>query len=392
MGRLARDVAIIGVGQTKFGEHWDLSFRELGIQAGANAILDAGIDSGKIEGLYIGNMSAGLFMDQEHIASMIAEEVGLTKTNIPATRVEAADASGALALRQAVFDVASGSSDIVVVGGAEKMLDVVSDVASEYMNATGDNTWEGLFGATIPGLYAMMARMHMNRFGTTREQLALVSVKNHKNGSMNPLAHFQNQITVQNVLRAPPVAEPLGQLDCAPVSDGAAALVLCDLRTARDLCPDPIRISGTGQGSDTLSLSNRSDLTTLGASRQAAKAAYEMAGIGPGDIDVAEVHDSFTIGEIIAIEDLGFFPKGKGGLAVEDGSTAMGGQIPINTSGGLKARGHPLGATGIAQINELVLQLRGKAGERQIKGATRGLAHSVGGTGGTALVHILEVV
>jgi acetyl-CoA C-acetyltransferase len=280
---------------------------------------------------------------------------------------------------------------MVVVGGAEKMLDVVSDVASEYMNATGDNTWEGLFGATIPGLYAMMARMHMHRYGTTREQLAQIAVKNHKNGSMNPLAHFQNIITVQNVLKAPYVAEPLGQLDCAPVSDGAAALVLCDMRTAKDHCSNPIKVSGTGQGSDTLSLSNRGDITGLWATRKAAKAAYDMAGCGPNDIDVAEVHDSFTIGEVIAVEDLGFFPKGKGGLAVEEGSTTLGGRIPINTSGGLKARGHPLGATGIAQINELVLQLRGKCGERQVKGAKRGLAHSVGGTGGTAIVHILEV-
>jgi acetyl-CoA C-acetyltransferase len=249
-----------------------------------------------------------------------------------------------------------------------------------------------LFGATIPGLYAMMARLHMGKYGTTREQLAMVAVKNHRNGSMNPLAHFQNKITVENVLRAPLVAEPLGQFDCAPVSDGAAALVLCDLNTAKEICSEPIRITGTGQGSDTLSLSNRVDMTSLGATKQAARAAFEMAGVGPKDIDVAEVHDSFTIGEIIALEDLGFFPTGSGGKSVEDGLTAIGGQIPINTSGGLKARGHPLGATGIAQINEIVLQLRGKAGERQVKGARRGLAHSVGGTGGTALVHILEVV
>jgi acetyl-CoA C-acetyltransferase len=392
MGNLARDVAVIGIGQTKFGEHWDLSFRELGIQAGIKAIIDAGIDSKMIDALYVGNMSAGLFLDQEHIASMIAEEVGLTSNQIPATRVEAADASGALAFRQAILDIASGLHDVVVVGGAEKMSDVTSDIAAGFIAAGADQAWEALFGASMPALFAIMARKHMMEYGTTREQLASVSVKNHKHGSMNPNAQFQKEITLEAVLKASPVAEPLGLFDCAPISDGAAALVLCDMERARKICEDPIKVLGTGQGSDALAISNRRSLTEMRATTKAGERAYSMAGVTPSEIDVAEVHDSYTISEIMAIEDLDLFQKGDGGPATERGDTTIGGQVPINTSGGLKARGHPLGATGIAQVNEIVLQLRNQCGVRQVKDARIGLTHNVGGTGGTALVHILEVI
>ncbi|MDG6224429.1 MAG: thiolase domain-containing protein [Candidatus Thermoplasmatota archaeon] len=389
---LSREVAVIGIGQTKFGEIWHKSFREIGIEAGLRAIQDAGIESSKVDSIYIGNMSAGLFLDQEHVASMIAEEVGLTKDSVPATRVEAADASGGLAFRQAILDISSGMSDIVVVGGAEKMSDVTSQIATYFTAAGADQSWESLFGATIPSLYALMARKHMHDFGTTREQLGLVSVKNHRNGSLNPDAQFQKEITLEQVLKAGPVSTPLGVFDCAPISDGAAAIVLAELDLARELCTNPIKVSGTGQGSDSLSIANRTELTGLKATRAASKRAYEMAGINPSEISVAEVHDSCTIGEIMAIEDLGFFEKGDGGPATERGDTSLEGIISINTSGGLKARGHPLGATGIAQINEIVLQLRGMAGKRQVKDPLYGLAQNVGGTGGTVIVHILEAI
>ncbi len=391
MSGLKREVAIIGIGQTKFGEHWDLSFRELGIQAGIKAIVDAGIESRLIDSMYIGNMSAGLFMDQEHIASMIVEEVGLTEAQIPATRVEAADASGGLALRQGIFDIASGHSDVVIVGGAEKVTDVTSEVASGFIMAGADRAWEGMFGASLPSLFAILARKHMHDFGTTKEQLARVAVKNHYNGARNPAAQFQREIGLDTVLHAGMIADPLGVFDCFPVSDGAAALVLCDMETAKEYCDQPVKVTGTGQGSDTLSISNRKDITKIRSTIAAANRAYKMSGIGPGDIDLAEVHDSYTISEILAIEDLGFFEKGKGGKATEEGETSLKGSIPINTSGGLKARGHPFGATGIAQVNELVIQLRGKADQRQVKDARRALAHNMGGTGGTSVVHILEV-
>lgn len=391
MSGLKREVAIIGIGQTKFGEHWDLSFRELGIQAGIKAIVDAGIESRLIDSMYIGNMSAGLFMDQEHIASMIVEEVGLTEAQIPATRVEAADASGGLALRQGIFDIASGHSDVVIVGGAEKVTDVTSEVASGFIMAGADRAWEGMFGASLPSLFAILARKHMHDFGTTKEQLARVAVKNHYNGARNPAAQFQREIGLDTVLNAGMIADPLGVFDCFPVSDGAAALVLCDMETAKEYCDQPVKVTGTGQGSDTLSISNRKDITKIRSTIAAANRAYKMAGIGPGDIDLAEVHDSYTISEILAVEDLGFFEKGQGGKATEEGETSLKGSIPINTSGGLKARGHPFGATGIAQVNELVIQLRGKADQRQVKDARRALAHNMGGTGGTSVVHILEV-
>ena len=387
-----REVAVIGVGVTKFGELWDKSLRELGIEAGFEAILDSGISGMDIDALYIGNMSSGRFIDQEHIAAMIAEQVGLAETNVPATRVEAASASGGLALRHGYLAVASGEHDIVVVGGAEKMSDVHPTEVTATLVASADQEWEAFFGATIPSLYAMMARAHMHKYGTTREQLGMVAVKNHRNGSLNPKAQFRSEIKLDNVLNAPMVASPLGVFDCAPSSDGAAAVVLCPLARAREFTSNPIKISGTGQATDSIAVHDRDDMTTMAATISAAGRAFKHSNKKPGDIDVAEVHDSFTISEIMAVEDLGFASKGEGGKAAEEGRTALDGEVPINTSGGLKARGNPHGATGVAQAVEIVTQLRGKADLRQVQDAEVGLTHNIGGTGGTAVVHIFEVV
>ncbi|RSD34786.1 MAG: acetyl-CoA C-acetyltransferase, partial [Methanohalophilus sp.] len=282
-----------------------------------------------------------------------------------------------------------GYNDIVVAAGVEKMTDVSSVGASSALAAAADREWEGMMGATFPGLYAMIARMHMQQYGTTSEQLAQVAVKNHQNGTNNPIAQYKNNITVDKVLNSIMVADPLHIFDCSPITDGAAALVLAPAEEAHKYTNTPIYIKGSGQASDTIALHDRRDITTLDATVYAAKRAYEMAGIGPDDIDVAEVHDCFTIAEICAIEDLGFVKKGQGGRFVEDGNTAIGGRIPVNTSGGLKACGHPVGATGIKQAAEIVNQLRGEAGKRQVEGAEIGLAHNVGGSGATALVHIL---
>ncbi|MFA5771914.1 MAG: thiolase domain-containing protein [Thermoplasmata archaeon] len=386
-----RDVAIIGAGVTKFGELWDKSFRDLGIEAGLDAIADSGTSGREIDALYIGNMSAGRMIGQEHIAPMIAEQIGLASLHIPATRIEAACASGGLALRQAYLAVASGHHDVVIAAGAEKMTDVSTLQVTEALATAADQEWESFFGATYSGLFAMMARRHMHEYGTTREQIAAVSVKNHKNGALNPKAQFQREITLESVINAPMEADPLTVLDSSPVSDGAAALVLCPLDKAKKYTNAPIKIIGSGQATDTLALHNRESITTMKAAVIAAKRAYEQSKKSPGDIDVCEVHDCFTIGEIIATEDLGFFKKGEGGKAVEDGRTSLNGEIPVNTSGGLKARGHPIGATGIAQVVEIVTQLRGKAEKRQIKGANIGLTHNIGGSGGTAVVHIFEV-
>ena len=383
-----RSVSIIGVGCTKFGERWDVSLRDMIAEAGVMAIEDAEITGEQIDALYVGNMSGGRFIEQEHIGALIADCAGLSRLHVPSTRVEAACASGGLALRQAVLAVASGYSDIVIAAGVEKMTDVSTGTAADALASAADREWECFFGATFPALYAMIAKLHMRRYGTTNDQMAQVAVKNHHHACMNPIAQYHMEITTDDVLKSPMVADPLHILDCSPISDGAAALVLAPTEMARRFSEEPIKIVGSAQASDTLALHDRRDLTTLDATVHAGRAAFTQAGIEPRAVDVAEVHDCFTIAEILAIEDLGFVEKGQGGKATEEGMTALGGSLPINTSGGLKACGHPVGATGIKQAYEIVLQLRGKAGKRQVDEAEVGLAHNVGGSGGTALVHI----
>jgi len=380
-------VAVIGIGVTKFDEHWDKNLRELAIEAGTKAIEDAGIRGRDLNAIYLGNMSAGRFVGQEHVAALVTGELGLS---IPAVRVEGACASGGLALREGVFSILSGQNDIVLVGGAEKMTDVMTDATTTTLMGAADQEWEAYYGLTFPSLYAMIARRHMFEFGTTREQMAKVAVKNHHNGSLNPIAQFQNEITVQDVINSTMVADPLTLLDCSPITDGAAALILCKEELAKKYTDNPVYIIGTGQASDTLALHDRRFLTTLDATVKAAQQAYKQAGITVKDVDLAEVHDCFTIAEIVATEDLGFCKKGDGGKLLDEGVTEIGGKIPVNTSGGLKAVGHPVGATGVKQAVEIVMQLRGKAGKRQVKDAKIGLTHNVGGSGATAVVHIFS--
>ena len=380
-----RDVAIIGVSQTKFGEMWDISFRDLITEAGMKAVADAGIEGADLEAMYVGNMTAGLFIQQEHIASLIADHSGLTP--IPCTRVEAACASGGLALRNGIMAVASGYHDVVISAGVEKMTDVVDPTPA--IATASDQEWEAQQGVTFPSLYAMMARRHMHQYGTTREQLAMFSVNNHKNGALNPLAQYPFEIGVDQVLNSTMVADPLRLLDCSPVTDGAAAVILCPAEDARKYTDTPVYVKASAQASGTIALHDRQDITTIDSTVHASRTAYDMAGLGPKDIQAVEVHDCFSINGILAIEDLGFVEKGQGGQAVEDGFIQRDGDLPVNPSGGLKARGHPLGATGIAQAAEMVWQLRGDAGKRQVEGIEIGMTHNIGGTGGTAAVHIL---
>ncbi|WP_302852702.1 thiolase domain-containing protein [Methanosphaera stadtmanae] len=382
-----RDVAIVGVSQTKFGELWEKSFRDLVVEAGIDAIRDANMNGEDIDAMYIGNMTGGLFVGQEHIGSLIAEHSGLTP--IPATRVEAACASGGLALRQAIMAVASGYYDRVMAAGVEKMTDVVD--ATPAIAAAADREWEAQQGVTFPSLYAMMAKRHMYEYGTTREQIAGFAVLGHKNGALNPKAQFKREISVDAVLNSTKVASPLNILDCSPVSDGAAAIIVCPADEAYKYTDTPIYIRASTQASATISLHNRKSLTTIPSTIFAAKKAYDMANLTPKDMDMAEVHDCFSINGLIAIEDLGFFEKGKGGQAIEDGLIERDGDIAVNPSGGLKARGHPLGATGIAQAAEITWQLRQEAGKRQVSDATSGITLNIGGTGGTAAIHILSV-
>lgn len=378
-------VAVVGVGQTKFDEHWEKSLRDLSTEAGAMALGDSGIDGRDIQSLYIGNMSAGRFIGQEHLAALAADQAGLIP--IPATRCEAACASSALAFRQAYFSILSGQHDIVMAAGAEKMTDLKGTDAIATLMGAGDQEWESAIGLTFTGLYALMARQHMQKYGTTREQMAMVSVNNHRNGALNPLAQFPAEITVEKVLKSPMISDPLTLLDCSPITDGAAAVILASEKVAKKF-DNPIWVLGSGQASDTLALHHRKSMTELMATKVAVKKAYDQAGLGAKDIDLAEVHDCFSINEIIAIEDLGFCDKGKGGRFVEDGKIARDGEKPVNPTGGLKSIGHPVGATGVRQISDIVKQLRGQYGNLQVKDARFGLALNIGGSGATSVVNI----
>jgi acetyl-CoA C-acetyltransferase len=384
-----RDVAVIGVGMNKWGELWDSSLRKVFVESALEALDDSGVDH--IDSLLVGCMSSGLFTDQEHLASLLADYTGVAP--VGATRVEAACSSGGAAVRLGYLMVASGAADIVLAGGVEKMTDVDGGGATFALGTAADAEYECYHGATFPGLYALIARAHMERYGTTREQLAKVAVKNHVNGSLNPRAQFRSKITVEQVLNSAKVADPLRLLDCSPITDGSAAVVLASMDVAKSIGKSPlIRVAGSGQATDTIALHARDDITYPKATERAAEAAYREAGVTPDQIDFAEVHDCFTIAELCVIEALGFYERGEAAKATEAGETARDGRRPINPSGGLKSKGHPVGATGVAQIVELVEQLRGTAGERQVKTARRGLAQTMGGPGGSTTVHILEVV
>ncbi len=373
---------------SKFGELWDYNLRDLVVQAGVRAIEDANLEGSEIEALYGGTMASGRLLGQEHISALIADAMGLNP--IPATRVEGACASGGLAFRNAYLSIASGAHDVVVVGGVEKMTDASTAEAVTALGGAGDQEWELLQGATFPGLYALMARRHMHEYGTTEEMLASVAVKNHANAIHNPYAQFHSKITIDDVLRSKKVADPLKVLDCSPITDGAAAVVLMSLDKAKEHTDNYVEVVASAQASDTLALHSRESLTGIRATRVAAEKAYKLAGVGPEKIDVAEVHDCFTIAEIMAIEDLGFFKKGEGGKASLEGETQIGGKVAVNTSGGLKAAGHPVGATGVKQVVEITWQLRGQAEGRQVDNPEYGLTHNVGGSGATAVVHILK--
>lgn len=380
-------VAVVGVGLTRFGELWNHGLRGLMVKAGVDALNDANMDGKDIEAIYGGTMSPGRFVGQEHVGALIADQSGLDP--IPSTRIEAACASGGVAFREGYMAVAGGHYDAVIVGGVEKMTDVMTEQAATTLGGAGDQEWEMFIGATFPAVYAMMAVRHMKDFGTTEEQLAAVSIKNHENASKNPKAQFQFKVTLDQVMKSSMVSWPLKILDCSPLTDGAAAVVLASEKLAKRYTDTPVWIEASAQASDTLALHDRESLTGLKAAALAGKRAFKQAGLEPKDIQVAELHDCFTIGEVMAVEDLGFVKKGEGGRAVADGMFDMGSKLSTNTSGGLKGCGHPVGATGVKQAVEIVRQLRGEAENRQVD-AEVGLTHNVGGSGATAVVHIMR--
>jgi len=379
-----RRVAVIGVGITKFGKH-DRTSGELFAEAGGDAIRDADVAPSAIQALYYGNVTGGEGEKQLHMGPLAATLLGIP--TIPTTRFENACATSHAAFRHAVMEIAAGISDVVMVGGAERVLNIPTDAATEYFAYCSDASWEQTVGLTFPGVFALVARAHMDKHGTTEEQMAHVAVKNHRHGALNPKAQFRKEITVDMVLNSAYVADPLKLLDCCPFTDGGAAVVLAAEEVARER-PRAVWVLASQAASDTMFIHEKRDLSRVMATERAAAAAYRQAGKNPADVDVVELHDCFTIAEIVATEGLGFFEPGSGGTAAEKGWTSLGGKIPVNPSGGLKAKGHPIGATGAAQIAEITTQLRGEAGARQVEGARTGLTHTLGGNTATVLVSL----
>ncbi len=382
--------AIVSAGSSKFGKRDGVSGRELFAEAALEAFSRCpNLEPKKdIEALIVGNMSES-FEHQCHSAPIMADWAGLIPS-ASAVRVEAACASSGAAIRYGLFAILSGIYDVVMVGGFEKMTNRTTSENTEYLAMASDFPFEQWNGATFPALFALMATAHMNEYGTGEDQMALVAVKNHHNGALNPKAHMQREVTVEQVMSSRVIAKPLKLYDCSLISDGASCAILTKPEVARKYTDSPVYIIGSGHGTDYIGLYERESLTSLRAARIAAKEAYEMAGISPRDVDVAEVHDCFTIAEIIAYEDLGFCGPGEGGRFIESGAPTLDGYLPINTSGGLKSKGHPVGATGAAQLYEIFLQLTGQAERRQVDGCEIGLSHNLGGSGATCIVHIYQ--
>lgn len=381
------NIVISGIGITNFGELWGTSPRSLAREAVGNALRDAKISVANVQALFVGNLLAGMLGGQEHIGALFAEELGIHGA---AMKIEGACASGGLAVHAGVQSVLSGQYDTVVVLGVEKMTDHKPELVARALMGAGTSE-ELLSGATFPGLYAMLARAYMGKYKITEEDLAYVAVKNHFHASLNPHAQFQKPITIEQVMKSACIADPLKLLDCSPISDGAAAVVISRHRNSASSHHD-VEILASQVANDTLGLAQRKSLTELKAAEDASAKAYKESGIGPTGIDVAEVHDCFTIAEIIAMEDLGFYKKGHAVDAIKRGETMIGKskKLVVNSSGGLKGCGHPVGATGVKQIIEVAEQLRGLGGKRQVDGARVGLTHNVGGSGATCVVHILK--
>lgn len=380
-----RKVYVIGAGATKYGKLPHMG-RELVAQASLDAIHDAGLDAAKIDGGFIAN-AFGMIEKQGHPGPLLMTALGIADK--PCTAIEAACASGGAAFREAYINVASGMADVMLAAGVEKITQVDTVSATGYFSFGSDYFCEGGNGASFPGLYGTMARAHMQKHGTTEEQLAQVAVKNHDNAALNPKAHLTKRITIEDVMKSMYVAHPLKIFDACPFSDGASAVLLASEEVARSLNKHDVQVLGTGRAGSIASLPDRGNLTSVPASKLAGAQAFKQAGKTAKDMDFAEVHDCFTIAEVIATEDLGFFQAGEGAKAAEQGVTARKGDIPINISGGLKAKGHPVGATGLGQLAEVTWQLRGQAGQRQLQDVELGLTHNVGATGGSCAVHIL---
>jgi acetyl-CoA C-acetyltransferase len=381
---------------TKFGRWDDKSLMDLLVEASLKALDHAGAYKNEIDSVYVSTMLAGELTHQCAVASALTDQLGLLPAG--AERVENGPASGGSAVKNAYFSIASGVYDLVLVTGGEKMRHVPGDVVTDFIATLSHPTAEYIHGVTLPSLAAMFTRTYMSKYGVTSEHLAMVAVKNHSNALKNPYAHIHSPITLEGILLSkeaevnnPVIADPLRLYDMCPVSDGAASIVLCSMDRAKQFTDNPVKIIGFGQATDTLAVHEREDLTVLNAVKKASQMAFRGTNLNPKDIDVVELHDAFTILEIAESEGTGFFEKGTAHKALEDGLTKLGGELPINPSGGLKARGHPVGATGVAQFVELTWQLRGEAGDRQVEGAEKAFCCNFGGFGNNVTAFVLEV-
>ncbi|WP_290814718.1 thiolase domain-containing protein [Halovivax sp.] len=384
-----RDVYVIGGGQTAFGAFPDESYRSLFATAYERTLeaVPKGVDPDEIDEAVVGTLGVG-GRQLGLSGPAVTEHVGLH--GVPCSRIENACAAGGYAVRQAVQAIRSGMADVVLAGGFEVMTDLSSDVTKYWLGVSGETEWERTTGTTFAGVYAQLASAYFEAYDATPEHLSRIAVKNHENGAMNPKAHLGFPCSLEDAVDAPTVADPLNLYHCCPTSDGAATMLLASEDVVGEYTDERIRVAGVGAASDRVGLADRRSYTEIPASRRAAQSAYDASGYGAADVDVAEVHDCFAIAELVAYEDLGFAERGEAHRLVENGATGLDGELPVNPSGGLKSKGHPIGATGAGQLVELADQLLGRAGDRQVDGAAVGLAHNVGGSGGAAVVHVLE--
>jgi acetyl-CoA C-acetyltransferase len=383
-----RDVSIVGAGTTPVDKHWETSMRELGVRAINEALLDAGVARDEVDSLYVGNMLSGKVVDQENVGALMADFADLG--HVPATKVEAACASGGAALQAGVKGVMSGLEDLTVVLGVEKLTDVCQCEVNDGLAYAADQEFETFHGATFVSLNAMATRLYMEEFDVDHEDLLRFSVNAHRNGANNPDAMFQSEIDLETAMDSPEVADPLKLFDVTPICDGAAAVVLAPSDRAEEYPETPVDVAGIGNAVDSIGLHDREAFVEMAATVEAADQAYDMASMAPGDIDVIELHDAFTVMSATGLEDMGFVEKGEAPTAAREGRIAVDRDPPATTMGGLKARGHPVGATGVYQTVEIVEQLRREAGPNQVPGAETGIAQNIGGTGSNVTVTILE--
>ncbi|MEE9151774.1 MAG: thiolase domain-containing protein [Thermoplasmata archaeon] len=379
-------IGVVGIGHGVFGRRNDATVQELAFEPFKEAMEDAGITQKDIDSVIIG--SSPEYHKQRSLPGVVAEYIGMNPK--PAFLTEAACASGSAALYSAYGFIKAGMFDVVAVIGVQKMMELSTPEILALMGRVGDVQWESNFGTTFPGYYAMYARRHMHEYGTTEEQMALVAIKNHFYGVKNPKARFQKEVSMEKIMSSSMIASPLKVYDCCANADGAACVIVANEERARKLSDTPVWLEGVGSATAPFSVLNRASISTIPSAVDAGRQAYKMANVGANDIDVADVHDCFTIAEIMAYEDLGFCKKGEGGKFIEEKQTYMGGKIPVNVDGGLKAKGHPVGATGTSMTVEAVKQLRGEAKERQVAGAEIALTHNVGGIGQYCFVNIYK--